>query len=97
MTRTPATLEKTLQREIIAECKRREWLVFYSRMDSRTTRPAGEPDLQILMGDGRFLLIECKTAKGKLSDAQLAVQANARKLGHTIYVVRSFEDFLSLV
>ena len=45
----------------------------------------------------RTFLIECKTAHGKLSPAQLAIHAWAEKLGHKIHVVRSMQDFLDVI
>jgi hypothetical protein len=41
--------------------------------------------------------IECKTRIGKLSTDQAAMAAHAAKLGHTIHVVRSFEEFLKII
>ena len=42
-------------------------------------------------------LIECKTRTGKLSPAQVALHHHAKSLGHSIHVVRSFEEFLALL
>lgn len=42
-------------------------------------------------------LIECKTRTGKLSTAQVALHHHAKNLGHTVHVVRSFEEFLALL
>jgi hypothetical protein len=44
-----------------------------------------------------MLLVECKTRLGKLSPEQLATQAWAAKLGHTVHVVRSMGEFLEVV
>lgn len=41
-------VESDLHDQIIAECHRRGWIAFHSRMDMRTGRPCGEPDLIIL-------------------------------------------------
>ena len=94
---TPAAgSEAELHEAILADCRRRGWLVFYGRMDTRTSRTVGEPDFTCLCDYGRTLLIECKTAKGKLSPAQQACIAHAKKNGHTVHVVRSFREFLDV-
>ena len=45
----------------------------------------------------RVIFVECKTRSGKLSPAQAALKFHAEKLGHTIYVVRSLEEFQNLL
>jgi hypothetical protein len=102
--------ESDLHEQIFAECRRRGWIALHGAMSERTHRTAGEPDFIILGNRVAFtlkesgehycpfvLLIECKTAKGKLSPDQTAMAAHAAKLGHTIHVVRSFEEFLKLL
>ncbi|HYG22741.1 MAG TPA: VRR-NUC domain-containing protein [Verrucomicrobiae bacterium] len=87
--------EAELHEQIFCECRRRGWVVFHGAMSERTHRTAGEPDFIILCDSGRVLLIECKTATGKLSPDQLAIKAWAAKLGHTVHVVRSIEEFFT--
>lgn len=89
--------ESKLNSQIFSECRRRGWIVFHGSMAERTHRTAGEPDFQILMHGGKLLMVECKTKTGKLSPAQLAMKVHAETLGHTIHVVRSFEEFLKLI
>jgi hypothetical protein len=62
-------------------------------MAERTRRTEGEPDF-IILTPNRIYLVECKSAKGKLRPAQAAMITHAAKLGHTIHVVRSMEDFV---
>lgn len=88
--------ESTLHADIAQECRRQGWLAFHGSMAHRTSRTLGEPDFVILM-PGRVLLIEAKTRLGKQSPDQLAVAAMAGRLGHTVHVIRSFRDFLSLI
>jgi len=88
--------EADLHSEIFNECRRRGWIAFHGSMSERTHRTAGEPDFVILADSGRLLMVECKTATGKLSTEQQAMIAHAKKLGHTIHVVRSISEFLSL-
>lgn len=89
--------ESELHQAIIAECNRRGWIAFHGSMAHRTFRVVGEPDLQILADGGRLFLIECKTKTGKLSPEQQAIHAWANKLGHKVFVVRSFEQFLESI
>lgn len=95
---TPAhgiEVESDLHQQIMDECERRGWLFFHGAMCRRTHRTEGEPDFIILRESG-LLLVECKSRSGKLSPAQQAVAAHARKLGHEIHVVRSIEEFTAL-
>lgn len=89
--------EKDLHHQILDHCKRNNWLAFHGSMAHSTTRTLGEPDFVILMPAGRLLMVECKTRTGKLTIEQVGIQRWAEMLGHTIYVVRSYEDFLSVV
>lgn len=90
-------LESQLHSEILEECKRRGWIAFHGSMAHKTFRTPGEPDLVILRDNGRLTLVECKTATGKLSVDQQAIAAWANKLGHTVHLVRSFEDFINIL
>ncbi len=105
--------EADLHEQIFAECRRRGWIPLHGAMSERTHRTAGEPDFVILAEkdlsgfdeDGiehsKFepciYLVECKTRTGKLSPAQTALHHHANKLGHTVHVVRSMEEFLKLI
>jgi hypothetical protein len=93
----PPKSERDLHYQIFDECRRRGWIAFHGSMSERTHRNLGEPDFQILMDDKRAMMVECKGAKGKLSIEQQAMIAHAAKLGHTIHVVRSFQEFLNLI
>lgn len=50
---------------------------------------AGEPDLRIYMPGGRLGMLEVKTDKGRLSDAQAARIEKLRGLGYPVEVVRA--------
>jgi hypothetical protein len=93
----PDDREASLHYFILEEVRARGWLCFHGSMAHRSRRTTGEPDFQILIPGGRLLLVECKTALGKCSDEQLARAAHARKLGHTIHVIRSQREFLHLI
>lgn len=89
--------EAHLHELIFAECQRRGWIALHGSMAERTHRTAGEPDFVCIADGGRVLFIECKSRTGKLSAAQFALKFHAEKLGHTIHVVRSFEQFLEVI
>lgn len=89
--------ESDLHNRILAECRHRSWIAFHGSMAHRTFRSTGEPDFQILADRGRVFFIEAKTAKGKLSTSQQIIRHWAAKLGHTVHVVRSFEEFLQII
>ena len=89
--------ESELHEEIFNECRARGWIALHGSMAERTCRTLGEPDFTILADGGRVLFVECKTRTGKLSPAQAALKFHAEKLGHTIHVVRSLEEFRKLL
>lgn len=57
---------------------------------------AGVSDLVALLPDGRTVLFEVKTAKGKQQDTQKEFQRRSEELGHRYYIVRSLEEFIEL-
>jgi hypothetical protein len=88
--------EARLHEEIFDECRARGWIALHGSMAERTCRTLGEPDFTILADGGRVLFVECKSRSGKLSPAQTVLKFHAEKLGHTIHVVRSKEEFLRI-
>lgn len=93
---TAARRESDLHDDIKNECNRRGWIALHGSMAHRAHRTIGEPDFVILADGGRLILIEAKAAGGKLSSEQAALHAWASKLGHTVHVVRSLEEFLAV-
>jgi len=89
--------ESDLHEAIFDECRRRRWIILHGSMAERTHRTLGEPDFVILADGGSVLFVECKSRTGKLSPAQTALKHHAEKLGHTVHVVRSLEEFLKLL
>lgn len=57
--------------------------------------PKGLPDI-ILIKDGRFVGIEVKNAKGKLSPHQEVFSARCKQYGALYHVVRSLDDVIKL-
>ncbi|MFC5846716.1 VRR-NUC domain-containing protein [Deinococcus petrolearius] len=56
----------------------------------------GFPDLLALRGD-RFVLLELKTASGRLSEEQAALHARFRALGIAVHTCRSEGEVLAVI
>ena len=100
--------ESELHEQIFAECRRRGWIALHGAMSERSHRTLGEWDFTIVanrrpdehLNRSQFAtvyFVECKKRDGKLSPEQSAMIAHAAKLGHTVHVVRSLEDFLAIL
>lgn len=89
--------EGRLHEEILQDCRRRGWLAFHGSMAHRTHRTPGEPDFIVLVPGGQMLLVECKAKGRKMTPEQLGVLIWAEKLGHTVYTVKSFTEWLSIL
>lgn len=94
---TATKSERDLHNRIIDFCRSKGWIYLHGSMAFATARTVGEPDFTILADRRRVFFIECKTEMGKLSLAQQSLHAWAKKLGHDIHTVRSFDDFLTAV
>ena len=89
--------EAALHQEILDYARSRSWIALHGSMAHQTHRTVGEPDFVILADRGRVLLIEVKRPGGKLSGEQAALQAWAKRLGHTVSVVRNLQEFAELL
>jgi hypothetical protein len=89
--------ESDLHNAIIDYCKSKGWQYLHGSMAHKTFRTLGECDFQILANGGRFFLVECKSASGKLSLDQQGFIAHAARNGHTVHVIRSMDEFRNLV
>lgn len=89
--------ERELHYQLLDECAKLGWIALHGSMAARTHRTEGEPDFVIIANAGRVFFVECKTAAGKFSKEQTAMLAHARKLGHTIHVVHTLEEFRDAV
>lgn len=89
--------ESALHDAIIEHCKMVGWIYFHGSMAHKAMRTPGEPDFTILANRGRVFFIECKTKIGKLSTEQLGLKQWAERLGHTIHVCRSAQEFFEIV
>lgn len=68
----------------------------HSRTDKRSTIAVGCADFALFY-KSQCLLIECKSAKGKLSIEQLAWMRQVNEQGFMVHVVRDFKSFLKLI
>jgi len=89
--------ERDLHEDIIAECRRREWIPIFSRMDRKTRNPVGTPDFIIATDFGVTLYIEAKSRTGKLSTHQRATLAWLQKNKQIVGVVGSMSDFYAII
>ena len=92
-----AGTEKNLHRQIESHLKELRWLYIHSRTDQPTTQAKGVPDFVCFPPQGRALFIECKTRVGKLSPEQRAFQFVAQLSGYRYEIVRSMQDFNSIL
>ena len=90
--------ESKLHEEIMRHCDHQwpRWKYIHCRMDRESTIAVGAPDFVIALPGGRVIWIECKAKDGKRSVEQLAWATQMEMLGHTVHLVRSFEEFLEL-
>jgi len=54
----------------------------------------GSADIIGLLPGGRFLAVECKTEKGKLSDKQYEFLTSVKEMGGLAFVARSVDDLM---
>lgn len=94
--------EKNTQQAILEYLTRRS--IFHYRnntgavkVDKRFFRfgANGSPDI-ICVDGGRFIGIECKGPKGKLSDDQVLFKINLERAGGLYLMVRSIDEFIQL-
>jgi hypothetical protein len=55
----------------------------------------GSSDILGLLPGGRFIAVECKSAKGKLSEKQKEFLANVEEMGGLTIVARSVDDVIN--
>lgn len=88
--------ESELHRLITQDIRRRDWLACHGAMHASTKRTLGEPDFHCLAPRGRHFMVECKSLTGRLSDDQIRFRDHADRLGHPVFLVREFDEFLDL-
>lgn len=92
-------LEGKLHQDICNHCDAQwpRWKVIHARMDKKNTIGIGVHDFTVFLPRGRMLCIECKAGNEKLTHEQLVWRKELEFLGHTVHVVRSMQEFLTLV
>lgn len=88
-----------LHEQIQAYCRSQwpRWLVIAARTDLPSTLPVGCQDLTCFLPGGRVVCIELKSRIGKMSAAQRDWAHEMKRIGHEVFIVKSFADFLSVV
>ena len=92
--------ESELQAKITKYCDSQAWpvLSFPQTQAVRKFLPAGWPDQMILIvPQRRWVFLEIKAGKGRLSEEQKQMAIRFLEGGHKIYEVRSFKRFLEIV
>lgn len=91
-----ARSEKELQRLCEAYARQHSIPFFRQRMDRKSNMPIGTPDAFICLR-GAFLAVEFKVGTNGLTPEQSACLMDIQKNGGRIYVIRKFEDFVSVL
>ena len=101
----PAQTEAEIQDAIMAHLEKRHWLVVRINGINRKIGKhfirsyivqglkvsAGFPDV-LALKKTRFVLIECKTAKGEATESQMRFARFAARFGVSVYVVRDANE-----
>lgn len=92
-------LESELADEIRRYCAAQwpRWKIISARTDKRSTIEPGAQDLTVFFPPGRVLCLELKSKTGKRSEAQLSWAAEMKMCGHSVYCIRTMQEFLDLV
>lgn len=90
--------ETDLHKRIIWWCESEFPFVPYihARTDKRSTIAIGVPDFAIFY-KSKCLLIELKSATGKLTIEQTAWIRRVNEQGFAVHVIRNFKEFLKLI
>ncbi|GEM_PF-2436852 len=83
--------EKDFQAAVEKLLRARGWMYFHMPGAAAIGNPRGWPDLIAFGPDKRLLLIELKTARGKLTDLQVQQFTRLAVKGNTVHVCRSVE------
>jgi hypothetical protein len=99
------TPESRIKAECLKYLERRRIYAWNNPTGAVTIRPGqfmhfgkvGSADILGILPGGRFLAIECKAERGRLSDEQARFLAEIRGLGGLAIVARSFKDIASVL
>lgn len=88
----PYKKEKDLHKRVVMVCKQRGYIYFHGSMAVPTARTLGEPDFIILLPEGKFVLVECKSEHGVLKPSQKDLFSKIEKLGHKVYIIKTINE-----
>ena len=84
--------ESELKRKVTATLRRKK--IFYLSLQDKFT--SGIPDL-LLLKDGKYVWIELKDLKGKVTKVQELMHYLIRSNGGKVYVVRTIENLKEIL
>lgn len=67
------------------------------RLRPRDVGIPGQSDLTGILGDGRFVGVEVKSATGRLSERQVAFKEMVERFNGVYLVARSVDDFMGIL
>ena len=86
-------LEKAIEAKLVKECKKHGALCLKQNVVGRR----GYPDRLIITRNGRYIWVELKTDKGKLSDGQTAAIDELRAHGAVVYVTYGLVEAMKIL
>lgn len=91
-------LESSLQDRCLKYCEERGWpcLSFHQSVKAKGFLKPGWPDMTIFR-QNEVILIEFKSATGKLRAEQQALRRQFMFLGHEVHVCRSYKRFIEIM
>ncbi len=90
-TKADVRAERALQDEFEQWLRLHGYLFHRAPMHTRSLLPLGHPDFTIYAANGRTVLIEYKTATGKLSPDQIDYHRQLQERGHAVFTSRSLQ------
>lgn len=87
--------ESILLNKIIKYCKDNGYYYFHD--NSRKINAKGHPDLVIALPNKHTLWLELKAKNGRLSLEQKKVLSQLKSLGHEVYTLNNYDDFLMII
>ena len=88
-------LESNLQKKLIQYCREHGWPCFHDR--SKRVNDPGWPDNIIFLPGGKVVLIELKSASGRLRKEQLELRRILGWNDHMVYIARSFKRVVEII
>jgi len=87
--------ENKLQAKCLEYCKAKGYLVYHDW--SKKVNTPGWPDLFIFMPEKRLVLVELKSASGRLGTEQRELKRHLMYLRFEVHVVKSYKKFLAIM